>query len=138
MTPLALKIALNVQAQLRTRLVEADSLRKKRVERAHDEAELARQRYMQVDPRNRLVADTLEADWNEKLRLVVEAQEEYEKQRITDEKLLTTEQEEKILSLAFDFPELWNNSKTPHREKKRMVRLLLEEVMLTRGEQILS
>jgi DNA invertase Pin-like site-specific DNA recombinase len=136
MTPFALEVALNVQTQLHTRLEEANRLRKKRVERAQYEAELSRQRYMQVDPRNRLVADTLEADWNGKLRAVVEAQEEYEKQRIADEQSLTAEQKEKILSLAADFSKLWNDSKTPDREKKRMVRLLLEDVTLTRGEQI--
>ncbi len=137
MTPLALEVALNVQAQLHARLEESDRLRKKRVERAQYEAELSRQRYMQVDPRNRLVADTLEADWNGKLRTVVETQEEYEKQRIVDEQTLTAEQKEKVLSLATDFPKLWNDSKTPDREKKRMVRLLLEDVTLTRGEKIL-
>jgi DNA invertase Pin-like site-specific DNA recombinase len=136
MTPLALEVALNVQTQLHARLEEADRLRKKRVERAQYEAELARQRYMQVDPRNRLVADTLEADWNGKLRAVVEAQEEYEQQHIADERALTEEQKKTILSLAADFPKLWNDRNTPDREKKRMVRLLLEDVTLTRGEQI--
>jgi hypothetical protein len=136
MTPLALEVALNVQTQLHARLEEADRLRKKRVERAQYEAELSRQRYMQVDPRNRLVADTLEADWNAKLRAVVEAQEEYEQQHNADERALTAEQKETILSLAADFPKLWNDRNTPDREKKRMVRLLLEDVTLTRGEQI--
>ena len=45
MTPVALEVALNVQAQLQSRLVEADALRKKRVERAQYEVEAARQRY---------------------------------------------------------------------------------------------
>jgi DNA invertase Pin-like site-specific DNA recombinase len=137
MTPLALEVALNVQLQLHARLDEANSLRKKRVERAQYEAELARQRYMQVDPKNRLVADTLEADWNSKLRIVIEEQEDYERQRVADERTLTAEQQEKILSLATDFPKLWNDKKTPDREKKRMVRLLLEDVTLVRNEHIL-
>jgi hypothetical protein len=136
MTPLALEVALNVQARLQTQLVEADILRKKRVERAQYEAELARQRYMQVDSKNRLVADSLEADWNGKLRAVIEAQEEYEQQRKTDEQVLTAEQKGEILSLALNFPKLWNDRKTPDREKKRMVRLILEDVTLTRKEQI--
>ncbi len=38
------------------------------MERARYDAELARRRYLHVDPSNRLVADTLEADWNERLR----------------------------------------------------------------------
>ena len=100
------------------------------------EADLARQRYMQVDPKNRLVADTLEADWNGKLRAVMEAQEEYEHQRAADMQVLTSEQKEIILSLSTDFPKLWNDRKTPDREKKRMVRLILEDVTLTRGDEI--
>jgi DNA invertase Pin-like site-specific DNA recombinase len=135
MTPVALEVALNVQAQLQSRLAEADSLRKKRVERAQYEAELARQRYMQVDPRNRLVADTLELDWNKKLKDVMEAQEEYEQQRKVDEQMLTVEQKNQILSLAMDFPRLWKDKKTPNREKKRMVQLLLEDVTLIRREE---
>jgi DNA invertase Pin-like site-specific DNA recombinase len=135
-TPLALEVSLNVQEQLRSRLEEADSLRKKQVERAQYESDLSRQRYMQVDPNNRLVADTLEADWNEKLRNVRQVQEEYERQRTIDEQALTAEQKETIRSLSADFPRLWSDSKTPYREKKKMVRLLLEDVTLTRGEKI--
>ena len=135
-TPLALEVALNVQAQLHARLEEADGLRKKQVERAQYEVELARHRYMQVDPKNRLVADSLEADWNEKLRVAREAQEEYTRQCAVDEQVLTSEQRERILSLASDFPRLWNDNNTPNREKKRMVRLLLEDVTLTRDEKI--
>ena len=80
-TPLALEVALAVQQELQTRLEEVDRLRRKQVERARYEAELARRRYLHVDPDNRLVADSLEADWNEKLRALTEAQEQYEQQR---------------------------------------------------------
>ena len=48
------------------------------------EADRARVRYMRVDPNNRLVADTLEAQWNEKLRLLAQAKEDYETQRRQD------------------------------------------------------
>jgi hypothetical protein len=41
------------------------------VERVRYEAELARRRYMRVDPDNRLVADSLEAEWNSKLRTLM-------------------------------------------------------------------
>ncbi|MBP9778738.1 MAG: recombinase family protein [Rickettsiaceae bacterium] len=136
LTPLTLGIALDVQEQLYARLEEANQLRKKRVERAQYEAELARQRYMNIDPKNRLVADTLEADWNEKLKTIAEAKEEYERQRVIDEQILTLEQKEQILALSSDFPKLWNNQKIPDREKKRMIRLLLEDVTITRKEQI--
>ena len=51
------------------------------VERSRYEANLAQRRYMQVEPENRLVADTLEADWNQKLQLLADARLEYERQR---------------------------------------------------------
>ena len=52
------------------------------------EADLAKQRFMQVDPNNRLVADALEADWNQKLRALREAQETCEKGRQADRAVL--------------------------------------------------
>ena len=94
-------------------------------------------RYMRVDPNNRLVADTLEAQWNDKLRLLTQAKEEYEKQRRLDAQRLTAEQKAKVLALASDFPKLWNDAKTPDRERKRMARLLLEDVTLRREEEVL-
>ena len=62
---------------------------------------------MQVDPKNRLVADALEADWNEKLRALTEAQEQYERQRQADRAVLDQESQSRILALTTDFPKLW-------------------------------
>lgn len=64
--PAALAVALAVQDEIAGRIEEADALRRSQLERARYEAELARRRYLKVDPDNRLVADTLEADWNER------------------------------------------------------------------------
>jgi DNA invertase Pin-like site-specific DNA recombinase len=135
-TPMALEVALNVQQQLQERWEETDRLRRQQVERARYEAELARRRYMQVDPDNRLVADELEAEWNRRLRILTEAQEEYERQRQADRAALDDEQRRRILALATDFPRLWQASGTPQRERKRMVRLLLDDVTLIRGASI--
>jgi hypothetical protein len=73
-TPLSLEVALSVSEELRTRTEEVDRLRRQDVERARYEAELAERRYRRVDPDHRLVADSLEADWNDKLRALAEAQ----------------------------------------------------------------
>jgi DNA invertase Pin-like site-specific DNA recombinase len=135
-TPLALEVALSVQQELQSRLGEADRLRQAQVERARYEADLAQRRYLRVDPDNRLVADSLEADWNNKLRTLADAQQEYERQCQADRGLVTDEERAGILALATDFPRLWRDPKTPDRERKRMVRLLLEDVTLLRGAQI--
>ena len=88
------------------------------------------------DPDNRLVADSLEADWNEKLRALAEAQQEYERRREQDRTVFSEQQRQAILALASDFPKLWRDPNTPDRERKRMIRLLIEDVTLLRGNQI--
>lgn len=135
-TPLALEVALSVQSEIQSRLAEAERLRQQQVQRAQYEAERAQVRYMRVDPNNRLVADTLETQWNEKLRLLAQAKEECQQQQRRDAALLTQEQRAKILALASDFPRVWQDRKTPDRERKRMARLLLEDVTLRRAEDI--
>jgi DNA invertase Pin-like site-specific DNA recombinase len=135
-TPLALEVVLNVQSEIQGRLAETERLRQQQVQRAQYEAERAQVRYMRVDPNNRLVADTLETQWNEKLRLLAQAKEECQQQQRLDAALLTQEQRAKILALASDFPRVWQDPKTPDRERKRMARLLLEDVTLRRAEDI--
>ena len=134
--PMTLEVALTVQDELQSRLEEAARLRHRQVERAHYEEELARRRFMEVAPDNRLVADALEADWNAKLRAQAEAQEEYERHCQADRAVLSQEQRRQILALASDFPRLWNDPKTPQRERKRMARLLIEDVTLIKDKQI--
>ncbi len=135
-TPLALEVALSVQEELNRRAEEVDRLRRQQVERARYEAELAERRYLRADPDNRLVAGALEADWNQKLRALTEAQEEYEKQCQADCLKLDEQERAKILALSADFPRLWQDPQTPDRERKRMARLILEDVTLVRRTEI--
>jgi len=135
-TPVALDVSLAVHEQVRQRFEEADKLRLRQVERAGYEVELAKRRYMQVDPANRLVAGDLEAQWNCKLRALREAEKEYERQREQDQVVIDQEKSEQILSLARDFPALWRNPKTPQRERKRMAQLLLEDVTLIKNSEL--
>jgi DNA invertase Pin-like site-specific DNA recombinase len=136
-TPTAIEATLAVQQELQTRLDEVERLRKQQVERARYEAELAQRRYMRVDPDNRLVADTLEADWNRKLRAFQEAQQEYERQRQKDCMAVNEEVRSRLHTLATDFPRLWRDPNTPDRERKRLAHLLLEDVTLIKREQLL-
>jgi DNA invertase Pin-like site-specific DNA recombinase len=136
MTPVALEVTLAVEQELRVRADEADGLRRKQVDRARYEAELARRRYMQVDPDNRLVADALEGEWNNRLRALATAQEEYERRRVTDPLTLDAQLRARVLALARDFPRLWRDPSTPDRERKRMARLILEDVTLIKGADV--
>src|SRR6185437_1774162 len=136
MTPVTLEVALAVQHELQQRLDDADRLRQQQVERARYEADLAQRRYLQVDPNNRLVADALEADWNDKLRTLTQAQDNCTKQKQADRTLLDDESRKQILALATDFPQLWRDPRTPDRERKRIVRLLIEDATVSKGEPI--
>ena len=135
-TPMALEVALNVQAELEARADDADKLRRTHVERARQRTELARRRYLAVDPDNRLVADTLEADWNDALRALQTAQDEYERQTAAANAALTKQHKQRIRQLASDFPKLWNDPATPARERKRIARLLIDDVTLTKTDQV--
>jgi DNA invertase Pin-like site-specific DNA recombinase len=134
--PVTLELAFAVQAELQARLQETDQLRRQQVERARYEAELARNRFMQVDPNNRLVADALEADWNNKLRTLTEAQEHYEQQRQKDRIVLDEASRQKVLALAQDLPRLWRDPGTSDQDRKRIVRLLIEDATLIKAEKI--
>jgi DNA invertase Pin-like site-specific DNA recombinase len=132
MSPLSLEISLAVQQEIQERIDEADQLRRKHVDRARYEMELARRRYLRVDPDNRLVADSLETEWNGKLKELASAEEEYQRRRQADRELLDEKARARIRALSTDFPRLWNDSRTPQRERKRMARLLLQDVTLLR------
>ncbi|MCP3998285.1 MAG: recombinase family protein [bacterium] len=136
MTPMALEVALAVWQEIQDRQEEADRLRLQQVERAQYEADLARRRYMQVDPSNRLVADSLEAAWNDKLRALTESREHYDQQKRADEATGKSIDRQRVLSLVKDFPAIWNDPQTPQRERKRMVGLLIENVTLVKRDEI--
>ncbi len=100
-TPMALEVALTVAAELTQRADEADTLRRQQVQRARQRVDLARRRYLAVDPDNRLVADTLEADWNDALRAAQTAQDDYDKASAENSQL-SEQQQARIRALAND------------------------------------
>ena len=135
-SPLALDVALTVQAELEARADDADQLRATHVQRARQHTDLARRRYLSVDPANRLVADTLEADYNQALRDQQSAQEDYEHAAAAAKTALDEEHKTRIRELATDFPKMWADPATGPRERKRIARLLIQDVTLTRTDQI--
>ena len=106
------------------------------VERARYAAELAQRRCLRVDPENRLVANVLEADWNARLRELARVQEEAQQQNEAEQRHLSTLERQAIADLVEDFPRVWHDARTSDRDRKRMVRLLVEDVTLLQEEVI--
>jgi DNA invertase Pin-like site-specific DNA recombinase len=136
MTPLTLEVTLSVQRELEARATETDVLRRQHLERTRYDAELARRRYMKVDPDNRLVADALEADWNDRLRIHTDAVADYEKGTKDQATELDAETRRRILDLAEHFPKVWHDPRIDVRERKRILRLLVDDVTLTKADTI--
>lgn len=138
LNPLAIKAAIKVQNELSQRKLEADSFYRQQVERAKYEMELARKRYMLVDPQNRLVATELEAEWNLKIRELEKLKDEYEKKKEDDLKEVTKTTKSDIMQIANDFAKIWSSTNVSFRDKKRMLRLLIEDVTVKNDKKIIA
>ena len=137
-TPAALDVALQVFEELRARKTEVDRLRHAQVERAREEAELAQRQYRLARPENRLVVDTLERQWNDCMVKLAQAEAEYQRATKQDGILeLNTDTKERIGALASDFPRVWKDPRTSARDRKRMLRLLIEDVTLARDGELI-
>ena len=98
------------------------------VERADYEVQRAERRYRAVDPDNRLVARGLEAQWEQCLRALEQARSELTRREQLRPQQLTPAQRERVSALGRDLPRLWEAPSTSLRDKKELLRTLLEEV----------
>jgi DNA invertase Pin-like site-specific DNA recombinase len=128
--PSALALALQVQDEIAARIEQGEAMRRNQLERARYHADLARRRFLKVDPDNRLVADALEADWNECLRGLTALQQSHDQQRQADAKALDSGARERIMAIAADFPRVWHDPRTDPVERKRMLALLIEDITI--------
>jgi DNA invertase Pin-like site-specific DNA recombinase/DNA-binding transcriptional regulator YiaG len=136
-TPEAVEQCLANHENLARHLQEAEALRQAQLERARYEAELARRRYCQVDPAHRLVADTLEAEWEARLRTLQDLQAAHDRQRQADQASRVPDARDRVRDVVADFRALWQDAGTPALERKRIIALLIEDVTLLReGETI--
>jgi hypothetical protein len=100
------------------------------VERAGYEAARAERRYRAVDPDNRLVARGLEREWDERLRALEAAKTELARRECERPRVLTQEERARLLTLGPDLAAVWLASTTTPRDKKELLRTLLEEVII--------
>ncbi len=138
LTPLAVDTSVQIYEELHLQAQEAQRLREQQVERARYAAELAQRRFVRVDPENRLVAEVLEAEWNARLRELAQVQEEAQRQHDIEQRKLSALEQQAIANLVEDFPRVWNDPRTSDRDRKRMVRVLLEDVTVRSDEETIT
>ena len=131
LTPLAMASVLQVQDELVKRNHEIDDLKRKEVARYKKEMETAQLRFFNTDPANTLVEKRLESDWNEKIRIYEERSAAYDKESAGAMDPVGQEVRDRLVAMAADFRSLWNRPDVTNEEKKRMIRFLVETVLVT-------
>jgi DNA invertase Pin-like site-specific DNA recombinase len=101
-----------------------------RLERARYEAKRAERQYQAVEPENRLVARSLERQWEEKLRAIEAVEKEYQAWRSTRLAPITQADHATILALGSDLPAIWHAPTTTSADRKQMLRLLIRDVIV--------
>jgi DNA invertase Pin-like site-specific DNA recombinase len=126
--PEQVEIALRAVKELERRGQAIDQQWRMRIERLEYQAQLAQRRYEEVDPSNRLVASALERRWNEALVELKTAREELHQSRQQQGLELTEEQKAQMRALAQELPRLWKSQTTSAQDRKRMLRLLINDI----------
>ena len=134
--PEQIKIALKALEELEKRNNIIDKQWYMRIERVEYEGQLAQRRYEEVDPANRLVANTLERRWNDALVKVEEIKKEFSEYQQKKAFIATDEQKERILALAKDLPHLWNLPTTKEKDRKRILRLLIKDITVEKLSEL--
>ena len=135
-TPASIDVAVEVFEELRSRAAELDRAKRAQIARLREDAELAQRQFLLVRPENRLVADNLERHWNEALQRLAAAEEAYAGADKTRTPPVTPEMQERVAALVADLPRVWHDPRTPARDRKRMLRLLIEDVTLLRDDVV--
>src|ERR1700733_15686444 len=132
-TPVTIELALAALTSLEQRDHEVGAQWRMRIERARYEVDLAERRYEAVDPANRLIAATLEQRWNDAMQRSQDLEAElaaFERQTM---RAVTADQKRQILLLAGNLPRLWSASTTTSRDRKRILRLLVRDITVTKA-----
>ena len=126
------KLAATLAAAERLEADRETSLKQWRlgVERASYKASRAERRYRAVDPDNRLVARGLEREWEESLSALEAAKAELARRELERPRVLSEWERDRLLALGPDLATVWHAATTTPRDRKELLRALLEEVII--------
>ena len=124
-------LALNVVHETESQILEVERQWKARKDRLNYEAKLAERRYKAIDPDNRVVARTLEREWEEKLRNLEAAEKEFNEKQKSEKLKLDDADRKKILEAAKDLRSVWNAKSTTFTDKKNLLRIVIRDISLS-------
>jgi len=128
--PAALELSLQVADDLKKERQRLDQDWRQRLERCRYETDRAQRQYQVVEPENRLVARELERRWEESLQQLEALTQDYARFRQTHPTVLSDEQRDMIRSLSENLPALWDAPTTSASDRQRVVRLLIERIVV--------
>jgi hypothetical protein len=131
LAPAAMDACLAAAAQLEAGHDTALDQHRRQVEQARYHAARAERRYRAVDPDNRLVARGLEREWETALRELADAEAELARRQTARPKTLTPQEKQAILALGDDLGAVWDAPTTTDKDRKQLLRTLLDEVNIT-------
>ncbi len=129
--PAALEISLQVAEDVEAQRQRLHQHWVQRLERAYYEVERAARQYQAVEPEHRLVARTLERQWEEALAAQAALEADYARFKADQPRQLSAQEREAIRRLASDIPALWRASTTTHADRQAIIRQLVERVVVT-------
>jgi transposase len=125
-----IELGLAITRETERQAAEIDAQWKLRLDRARYEASLAERRYKAVDPDNRVIARTLEREWEEKARDVESIEREHAEVKRRAKLELTCADRDRILALSRDLRRVWSAKTTTYADRKNLLRMLVREVAL--------
>jgi hypothetical protein len=128
--PAALELSCRALEDVQRDRARLDKHWKQRLERARYEAEDAERRYRAVDPENRLVARSLERRWEETLHAERQVRDDYDRFLREQPPQLSPEERARIAAFASDMPTLWHAPGTTNKDRKEIIRHLVEKVVV--------
>ena len=131
LAPAALDACLQAARQLEDGHDAVLAQHQRQVEQARYNATRAERRYRAVDPDNRLVARGLEREWETALRELADAEAELARRETARPKTLTPQEKQAILALGDDLGAVWDAPTTTDKDRKQLLRTLLDEVNIT-------
>jgi excisionase family DNA binding protein len=130
-SPLAIDAALQLIADRERAGAERRRQSELALQQARYEETHARRQYDAIDPDNRLVAGELERRWNDRLAAVARLEEQIRNLQNEQPRALHDDERATLLELADDLPQVWNHPAASNETRKRILRAVLEEIVVT-------